>query len=147
MARHPLCRGCGVALSEPGAVCSVCGTRYDSHSAAVSASIEADRRLRFRLVAAALGVLLLGIVAMFANWSSSPAESPTPAPIVKGPDYNEVKLSPAPSEGSAVPSPAPSDSTVEQHETVSSEVPADDSGDHELREDGRVYCRANCWYA
>lgn len=132
------CHSCGAALAEQGPFCSACGTPFepsvaptksDNHSAAVSATLDADRRLRVRLglAAATLGVFLIGIIVMFASRSSPPDGSAAPTSTVS---KNEVKPSPAPLE----------DSTSAQHETASPAVVLQDrSEDHELREDGRVY--------
>jgi hypothetical protein len=127
------CHSCGAALPEPGAFCSACGALVESdvaptkrdnrHSEAVSATLDADRRLRVRLglAAATLGVLLLGIVVMFANRGSPPVANPAAtSPVIP---TNEAKPSPAPPEGS----------TPEQHEAASSAVtPVDNPQDHEL---------------
>ncbi len=83
----PFCHSCGAALAETGAFCSACGTPVESGVAHAtldslrSASIAADGRLRFRLglAVAALGVLLLGIVVVFANRSSPPDRGPASA--------------------------------------------------------------------
>ncbi len=134
------CHNCGTALVEPGAFCSACGTaaamsvastKHDNHSSAVSTAIEADGRLRscLWLIATALGVLLLGIVLVFTNRSSPPAGSPATSSTISTISTTEANQSPAP----------PAESTAEQHETVSSGVLQDGSGDHELRADGRVY--------
>lgn len=77
----PNCLSCGAALADRAAFCSTCGTPVGSdvgprgnQSAAVSAAIRTNGRLRFRLglAAAAIGVLVLGIVIVFANRHSSP---------------------------------------------------------------------------
>jgi len=131
------CHSCGAALAEQGALCSACGTPFesdvapaksDNHSAAVSAALDARRvRVRLGLAAAALGVLLVGIIVMFANRSSPPDGSAAPTSTVS---KNEVKPPPAP----------PEDATSAQHEAASPAVVLQDrSEDHELREDGRVY--------
>ena len=130
------CHNCGRALVEPSAFCPACGTAVDSslattetgnHSAGVSAAFESDGRMRFRLgLAAAFGVLLVGIVVALASRSSPPDETEAPTSTIS---KNEAKPSPAPSE----------DSTSAQHEATPAVVLPDRSEDHELREDGRVY--------
>ena len=91
----PNCFSCGAALADRAAFCSTCGTpvesdltpiKRDNHSAAVSAAIEGDGRLRFRLglAAAALGVLLLGIVVVFANRNSTPDGRPAAVSFIDG---------------------------------------------------------------
>jgi hypothetical protein len=107
----------------------------DNHSAAVSAALEADGRIRVRLgvTAAALGLLLLGIVVLFANWTSPPEPS-RPVLIVHGPDYDKPAIQRSAKGSEATPAyTAPRDSSSEQHESASSvEVLHDSSEDHEL---------------
>lgn len=126
-------------MADRAAFCSTCGTpvesdlgpiKRDNHSAAVSAAIEGDGRLRFRLglAAAALGVLLLGIVVVFANRSVPPEGSPAVASALS---TNELK-----------PTAAPEKPPSEQHEAALPAVPkeqAPQEEDHKLREDSRVY--------
>src|SRR5580658_2855075 len=91
----PNCFSCGTVLADRAAFCSTCGTpvesdlgpiKRDHHSAAVSAAIEGDGRVRFRLglTAAALGVLLLGIVVVVANRRSTPDGSPAAVSFTDG---------------------------------------------------------------
>src|SRR6202522_292471 len=94
----PNCLSCGAGLADRAAFCSTCGTPVGSdvaprenHSAAVSAAIQADRRLRFRLglAAAALGTLLLGIVIVFANRRSTPQERPAAVSLIDGRAFSD----------------------------------------------------------
>jgi hypothetical protein len=131
------CHSCGAALAEQEAFCPACGTpvaqgslpiKSDSHRAAVSAAIEPDRRVRFLgLAIATLALILIGIVAGFANHSSPHDTGPAGAVTAS---TNEPKPSPAPRE----------DSAPGQHgATQTAAALEDNSEDHELHEDGRVY--------
>jgi hypothetical protein len=82
------CKGCGIRLSDSVTFCPACGalvesgvvpTQADNHRAAVADAIEADDRLRSHLglAAAALAVLVLGIVVVLANRSSPLGRSST----------------------------------------------------------------------
>lgn len=129
------CHNCGAALAESGALCSACGTPVESigpdhHRKAVSAAIEDDGRLRFRLglAVATLAVILIGIVAVFANHGSPSVTRPAGAVTES---TNESKPSPTPPH--VVPA-------REQHDAAPpAAVSQDSSGDHALHEDGRVY--------
>jgi hypothetical protein len=79
--RAAFCSACGTPVGS-----DVAPTKGDDHSAAVSAAIEGDGRVRFRLglAAAALGVLLLGIVVVVANRRSTPDGSPAAVSFTDG---------------------------------------------------------------
>jgi hypothetical protein len=85
-------------LADRAAFCSTCGTpvqsdvpQRDLHSAAVAAALEADGRLRFRLglAAAALGVLLLGILIVFATRHSSATGQPAAVSLIDGRAFSD----------------------------------------------------------
>jgi len=94
-----LCHKCRSSLGDQSKFCPECGTAVEpsialgqspietgSHRATVEAAIRADRRILIGgLVVVGLGVLTLVII--FGNIFGSGAKQP--APIVKGPDYNE----------------------------------------------------------
>jgi hypothetical protein len=101
------------------------------HRKAVSAAIQDDGRLRFRLGLGVLtsAVILIAIVTVFANHSSSVT---TPAETVKE-SRNEPKPSPVPPP--EVPAPLVQKSATPPVALAQQVGPED----HELHEDGRVY--------
>lgn len=145
------CHRCGAALFEQGAFCPGCGTpvrsraepvQRNSHSVTVSAAFEADRRMRLRaggLAAAALGVLLLGLIVVLANRSSSPdggAAAPTApqdveasAPPVAS---TAARMRNSPSPARPYPSPAPTQQTTFTS-MVESFIPSYEQADTEIR--------------
>jgi hypothetical protein len=130
-----LCLRCGATLEESGAFCPACGTPVDGigpddHRKAVSAAIEDDGRLRFRLGLAVttVAMILIGIVAVLAKHSSSSATKPA---VAATESTIEPKPSPAPSR--EVPTPE------QQGAASTAAMPLARTEDHELHEDGRVY--------
>jgi hypothetical protein len=144
------CHSCGAALLERGAFCPACGTpvqsraapaRQDGHKAAVSTAFEADRPMRFRLglAVAALGALLLGIIVVFANRSSSPdggVADPTAAqhvePSAPRAASANARMRIPPPPPTPIPSPVPMQQTAFTS-TVASFTPSYEQADTEIR--------------
>jgi hypothetical protein len=143
------CHICAAALAETGAFCSACGTpvqpraapvQQDSNSAALSSASEADRRMRFRLGlgVAALSVLLLGIIVVFANRSSS-TDAGTAAPAAQNVEPSAppvasttARMRPPPTPADPVPSFVPTQQTTFTS-VVESFIPIYEQADTEIR--------------